>query len=180
MHSINWCFIKYIWGVLVRPVNPITSALTVLANQEWKYILSVHTHPHMCTCIFVYVSVLWCSCIHLGTCYSRCHWQSNCIPRSSNSISAAWFLINECLDNFVHKSTQIIYISVFFRQAQVTKLSDTEIVEMILFPALNEVYRVISEGVVMRPSDLDVASVLAMGFPSYRFAAGFFFLFSFL
>ncbi|KAG6429192.1 hypothetical protein SASPL_107236 [Salvia splendens] len=51
---------------------------------------------------------------------------------------------------------------------QLTKLSDTEIAEMILFPAYNEACRVISEGVVMRPSDLDVASVLAMGFPSYR------------
>ncbi|XP_047963738.1 glyoxysomal fatty acid beta-oxidation multifunctional protein MFP-a-like isoform X1 [Salvia hispanica] len=51
---------------------------------------------------------------------------------------------------------------------QLTKLSNTEIAEMILFPAYNEACRVISEGVVMRPSDLDVASVVAMGFPSYR------------
>ncbi|XP_057776628.1 glyoxysomal fatty acid beta-oxidation multifunctional protein MFP-a-like isoform X2 [Salvia miltiorrhiza] len=53
-------------------------------------------------------------------------------------------------------------------EAQLRKLSDSEMVEMILFPALNEACRVISDGVVMRPSDLDVASVLAMGFPSYR------------
>lgn len=39
---------------------------------------------------------------------------------------------------------------------------------MILFPTLNEAGRVISEGVVIRSSDLDVASVLGMGFPSYR------------
>ncbi|KAL0391127.1 UNVERIFIED_CONTAM: Glyoxysomal fatty acid beta-oxidation multifunctional protein MFP-a [Sesamum calycinum] len=49
-----------------------------------------------------------------------------------------------------------------------TKLSDSEMVEMILFPALNEACRMISDGVVIRSSDLDVASVLGMGFPAYR------------
>ncbi|PIM97821.1 Hydroxyacyl-CoA dehydrogenase/enoyl-CoA hydratase [Handroanthus impetiginosus] len=52
--------------------------------------------------------------------------------------------------------------------SKLTKLSDAEIVEMILFPALNEACRIISEGVVIRSSDLDVASVFGMGFPSYR------------
>ncbi|KAL8028030.1 hypothetical protein ABFS82_14G131900 [Erythranthe guttata] len=52
--------------------------------------------------------------------------------------------------------------------AKPTKLSDTEIVEMILFPALNEACRIIFEGIVIRSSDLDVASVLGIGFPTYR------------
>ncbi|KAH6757837.1 multifunctional protein 2 [Perilla frutescens var. hirtella] len=52
--------------------------------------------------------------------------------------------------------------------SEVTKLSDDEIVEMVLFPAFNEACRIISDGIVIRSSDLDVASVLAMGFPSYR------------
>ncbi|KAK4441791.1 Glyoxysomal fatty acid beta-oxidation multifunctional protein MFP-a [Sesamum alatum] len=51
---------------------------------------------------------------------------------------------------------------------ELTKLSDSEMVEMILFPALNEACRIISDGVVTRSSDLDVASVLGMGFPTYR------------
>ena len=42
------------------------------------------------------------------------------------------------------------------------------IVEMILFPVVNEACRVLDEGVVIRASDLDVASVLGMSFPSYR------------
>ncbi|TXG61404.1 hypothetical protein EZV62_012767 [Acer yangbiense] len=49
-------------------------------------------------------------------------------------------------------------------------LSDTdkEIVEMILFPVVNESCRVLEDGIVVRASDLDVASVLGMSFPSYR------------
>ncbi|XP_013596664.1 PREDICTED: peroxisomal fatty acid beta-oxidation multifunctional protein AIM1 [Brassica oleracea var. oleracea] len=47
-------------------------------------------------------------------------------------------------------------------------VADKEIVEMILFPVVNEACRVLDEGVVIRASDLDVASVLGMSFPSYR------------
>ncbi|TMW96520.1 hypothetical protein EJD97_007214 [Solanum chilense] len=47
-------------------------------------------------------------------------------------------------------------------------ITDQEIVEMILFPVVNEACRVLDEGVVVRASDLDVASVLGMSFPSYR------------
>ncbi|XP_022847317.1 peroxisomal fatty acid beta-oxidation multifunctional protein MFP2-like [Olea europaea var. sylvestris] len=39
---------------------------------------------------------------------------------------------------------------------------------MILFPALNEAFRIISEGIAFGTSDLDVASVKGMGFPAYR------------
>jgi enoyl-CoA hydratase/3-hydroxyacyl-CoA dehydrogenase len=47
-------------------------------------------------------------------------------------------------------------------------ITDQEIVEMILFPIVNEACRVLEEGVVIRASDLDIASVLGMSFPSYR------------
>ncbi|KAK4433022.1 Peroxisomal fatty acid beta-oxidation multifunctional protein AIM1 [Sesamum alatum] len=47
-------------------------------------------------------------------------------------------------------------------------VTDEEIVEMILFPVVNEACRVLDEGVVVRASDLDTASVLGMSFPSYR------------
>ncbi|KAJ1419413.1 hypothetical protein SESBI_15164, partial [Sesbania bispinosa] len=47
-------------------------------------------------------------------------------------------------------------------------VTDQEIVEMILFPIVNEACRVLEEGVVIRASDLDIASVLGMSFPSYR------------
>nr|XP_043623548.1 peroxisomal fatty acid beta-oxidation multifunctional protein AIM1-like [Erigeron canadensis] len=47
-------------------------------------------------------------------------------------------------------------------------ITDQEVVEMVLFPVVNEACRVLEEGVVVRASDLDVASVLGMSFPSYR------------
>ncbi|XAR67013.1 3-hydroxybutyryl-CoA epimerase [Bertholletia excelsa] len=47
-------------------------------------------------------------------------------------------------------------------------VTDQDVVEMILFPVVNEACRVMEEGVVVRASDLDVASVLGMSFPSYR------------
>ncbi|PIN08136.1 Hydroxyacyl-CoA dehydrogenase/enoyl-CoA hydratase [Handroanthus impetiginosus] len=47
-------------------------------------------------------------------------------------------------------------------------ITDEEIVEMILFPVVNEACRVLDDGVVVRASDLDTASVLGMSFPSYR------------
>ncbi|KAL9339269.1 hypothetical protein Peur_068284 [Populus x canadensis] len=47
-------------------------------------------------------------------------------------------------------------------------ITDKEIVEMVLFPVVNEACRVLDEGIVVRASDLDTASVLGMSFPSYR------------
>ncbi|XWS72040.1 hypothetical protein CRYUN_Cryun02cG0006700 [Craigia yunnanensis] len=47
-------------------------------------------------------------------------------------------------------------------------VTDKEILEMILFPVVNEACRVLDEGVMVRASDLDIASVLGMSFPSYR------------
>lgn len=47
-------------------------------------------------------------------------------------------------------------------------VNDQEVVEMVLFPVVNESCRVLDEGIVIRASDLDVASVLGMSFPSYR------------
>jgi enoyl-CoA hydratase/3-hydroxyacyl-CoA dehydrogenase len=47
-------------------------------------------------------------------------------------------------------------------------LTDEEIVEMIFYPVVNEASRALEENVVVRSSDLDIASVLGMGFPAYR------------
>ncbi|KAK4343439.1 hypothetical protein RND71_036533 [Anisodus tanguticus] len=47
-------------------------------------------------------------------------------------------------------------------------VTDQEIVEMILFPVVNEACRVLDDGIVILASDLDIASVLGMSFPSYR------------
>jgi enoyl-CoA hydratase/3-hydroxyacyl-CoA dehydrogenase len=50
------------------------------------------------------------------------------------------------------------------------KMSPQDIIEFIFFPVVNEGCRVIAEGIVDKPADLDVATVLSMGFPAYRFA----------
>lgn len=53
--------------------------------------------------------------------------------------------------------------------AQLMKLSDKEIVEMIFFPVVNETCRVYAEGIAVKAADLDIAGVMGMGFPPYRF-----------
>ncbi|KAG9130811.1 hypothetical protein Leryth_021984 [Lithospermum erythrorhizon] len=52
-------------------------------------------------------------------------------------------------------------------ESRMMKFSAEEISEMVLFPVVNETYRIIGDGVSIRDSDLDVAS-LGMGFPAYR------------
>lgn len=51
---------------------------------------------------------------------------------------------------------------------QLTKISDKDIVEMIFFPVVNEACRVLAEGIAVKPTDLDIASVMGFGFPPYR------------
>lgn len=52
---------------------------------------------------------------------------------------------------------------------QLKELFDEDIVEMVLFPVVNEACRLIADGIALKSSDLDVASVMGMGFPRYRF-----------
>lgn len=40
--------------------------------------------------------------------------------------------------------------------------------EVILFPVVNEACRILAEGIAAKASDLDIASVIGLGFPSYR------------
>ncbi|XP_073138861.1 glyoxysomal fatty acid beta-oxidation multifunctional protein MFP-a-like isoform X3 [Henckelia pumila] len=72
---------------------------------------------------------------------------------------------NAKIKKYLQKSGNTSYMTI---ESKLTKLSNDEMVEMILFPALNEACQLISKGIVTRPSDLDVASVLGMGFPAYR------------
>ncbi|VAH57197.1 unnamed protein product [Triticum turgidum subsp. durum] len=52
--------------------------------------------------------------------------------------------------------------------AELMKLSDKDIVEMVFFPVINEACRVLDEGIAVKASDLDIASIFGMGFPPYR------------
>ena len=40
---------------------------------------------------------------------------------------------------------------------------------MIFFPVVNEACRVLAEGIAVKAADLDIAAVMGMGFPPYRF-----------
>ena len=48
------------------------------------------------------------------------------------------------------------------------ELTDKDVVEMMFFPVVNEACRVLDEGIAVKASDLDIASIMAMGFPAYR------------
>ncbi|KAL6631071.1 hypothetical protein ACP70R_028411 [Stipagrostis hirtigluma subsp. patula] len=66
---------------------------------------------------------------------------------------------------YIEKSRKMAGVA---QDPKLMKLTDNDIVEMIFFPVLNEACRVLDEGIALKASDLDVASVMGMGFPSYR------------
>lgn len=47
-------------------------------------------------------------------------------------------------------------------------ISDEEIVERVFFGVINEACRCLDEGIAIRASDIDVSTVMGMGFPPYR------------
>ncbi|GAB4814330.1 hypothetical protein N2152v2_001376 [Parachlorella kessleri] len=49
-----------------------------------------------------------------------------------------------------------------------SSFSERDIMEFIFFPVVNEACRVVDEHIVDKPADLDVCSVMAMGFPAWR------------
>lgn len=59
------------------------------------------------------------------------------------------------------------YLSLFFK-LQLIKLTEKDIIEMVFFPVVNEACRVLDEGIAVKTSDLDIASIMGMGFPPYR------------
>ncbi|TYJ15409.1 hypothetical protein E1A91_A10G182000v1 [Gossypium mustelinum] len=69
------------------------------------------------------------------------------------------------LYKYIEKSRSISGVAV---DPKFVKLSDKDIVEMIFFPVVNETCRVLAEGIAVKGADLDIASVMGMGFPPYR------------
>ncbi|TVU20971.1 hypothetical protein EJB05_30578 [Eragrostis curvula] len=51
---------------------------------------------------------------------------------------------------------------------ELMKLSEKDIAEIVFFPVINEACRVLDEGIAVKASDLDIASIFGMGFPPYR------------
>ena len=69
---------------------------------------------------------------------------------------------------FVKQSSNLCAFTSTFG-LQVANLSEKDIVEMIFFPVVNEACRVLAEGIAVKASDLDIAGVMGMGFPPYRY-----------
>ncbi|KAK7264651.1 hypothetical protein RJT34_32260 [Clitoria ternatea] len=69
------------------------------------------------------------------------------------------------LKNFIEKSRSISGVSV---DPKLAKLQEKDIIEMIFFPVVNEACRVLDEGIAVKAADLDISSVMGMGFPPYR------------
>ena len=68
----------------------------------------------------------------------------------------------------LHKLTTRVQEAGLYKGGKPPAFSPQDIVEFIFFPVVNEGCRVVAEGIVDKPADLDVATVLAMGFPPYR------------
>ncbi|PIM97731.1 Hydroxyacyl-CoA dehydrogenase/enoyl-CoA hydratase [Handroanthus impetiginosus] len=65
----------------------------------------------------------------------------------------------------IEKSAKLTNIN---RSEKPISVTDQEIIEMIFFPVVNEACRVLEEGIVAQSSDLDIASIHGMNFPSHR------------
>ncbi|XP_078158779.1 glyoxysomal fatty acid beta-oxidation multifunctional protein MFP-a-like isoform X2 [Carex rostrata] len=66
---------------------------------------------------------------------------------------------------YVEKSRRL---SGFAPDSTIAGLTDKDIVEMLFFPVVNETCRILDEGISVKFPDLDIASIMGMGFPSYR------------
>ncbi|KAJ9181896.1 hypothetical protein P3X46_005942 [Hevea brasiliensis] len=69
------------------------------------------------------------------------------------------------LRKFIEKARSISGVAI---DPKLAKLPEKDIVEMTFFPVVNEACRVFAEGIAVKASDLDIASVMGMGFPFYR------------
>ncbi|KAM7259557.1 hypothetical protein ACFE04_015298 [Oxalis oulophora] len=69
------------------------------------------------------------------------------------------------LKKYIEKARNMSGVSI---DPKLAKLSEKDIVEMIFLPVVNEACRVLAEGIAVKASDLDIASVMGMGFPPYR------------
>ncbi|XP_039156972.1 glyoxysomal fatty acid beta-oxidation multifunctional protein MFP-a-like [Eucalyptus grandis] len=69
------------------------------------------------------------------------------------------------LKKYVEKARSISGVSI---DPKLVKLPEKDIVEMTFFPVVNEACQVLDEGIAVKAADLDIASVMGMGFPPYR------------
>ncbi|XP_078158769.1 glyoxysomal fatty acid beta-oxidation multifunctional protein MFP-a-like isoform X2 [Carex rostrata] len=66
---------------------------------------------------------------------------------------------------YVEKSRRLFG---FAPDSMIAGLTEKDIVEMLFFPVVNEACRILDEGISVKFPNLDIASIMGMGFPSYR------------
>lgn len=69
------------------------------------------------------------------------------------------------INKYIEKSRKMAGVT---PDPELLKISDKDIVEMVFLPVVNEACRVLDEGIAVKASDLDIASIMGMGFPPYR------------
>ncbi|KAH8495042.1 hypothetical protein H0E87_018285 [Populus deltoides] len=69
------------------------------------------------------------------------------------------------LRKYIEKARNISGVA---NDPKLAKLPEKDIVEMIFFPVVNEACRVFAEGIAVKAADLDISSLMGMGFPPYR------------
>lgn len=69
------------------------------------------------------------------------------------------------IHKYVEKSRKMAGVKA---DSKLVKLSEKDIVEMVFLPVVNEACRVLDEGIAVKASDLDIASIMGMGFPAFR------------
>ncbi|KAM3359880.1 hypothetical protein P3S68_019591 [Capsicum galapagoense] len=72
---------------------------------------------------------------------------------------------NPEIKKYIEKAREISGVSI---DPKLAKLSIKDIFEMILFPSFNEACRLLAECIIVKAADLDIASVIGIGFPPYR------------
>ncbi|KAK4759182.1 hypothetical protein SAY87_022313 [Trapa incisa] len=69
------------------------------------------------------------------------------------------------LKKYIEKARSISGVTA---DPKLVSLPEKNIIEMIFLPVVNEACRVLDEGIAVKAADLDIASVMGMGFPPYR------------
>ncbi|KAJ4903702.1 Peroxisomal fatty acid beta-oxidation multifunctional protein MFP2 [Raphanus sativus] len=69
------------------------------------------------------------------------------------------------IKKYIEKARSVSGVNI---DSKLEKLSEKEIIEMTLFPVVNEACRVFEEGIAVKAADLDIAGIMGMGFPPYR------------
>ncbi|KAM0947648.1 putative 3-hydroxyacyl-CoA dehydrogenase, Isomerase, Hydro-lyase [Dioscorea sansibarensis] len=93
--------------------------------------------------------------------------------RTGEAVRKGFYLYNEKrkaspdpeIKKYIEKSRSIAGVT---PDPKLMKLTDKDIIEMVFFPCVNEACRILDEKIAVKASDLDIASVMGMGFPPYR------------